>query len=420
MGNTNGIFKAGSGYKVLVVMLIIISLMLAIAPAQVINAATINKVAGTNNYYYVSDVGWHTGLAIVTYADANGNQKSGVVNSSGKFVLDTNYQELRDGYEAGLYAFKQNEKWGVIDKAGKVLVKAIYDDIKLIDNNCIVVKNSKEKWGIITTKGKTKVGFIYDNIGYFSYNNSDKISYAIVTNYTASGERQGLINVNGKEVIKPQYQQLEGNIWKGIMIAQDTSGRWGAINLQGRTTIKFNYDYLGYSYSNDSYIAKLKDWYGAIDRSGKTILDFKYEMLSEGMDKQYTYAVSDRWGVIDNKGKVLIKPQYTYIYDVYKYYIINDESVEKFGILNKDGKVILKPTYHELLNFRAKTQKDEDKGTDFYALGLTYGQDGIQNFGLVEMETGKEAIKSEYSSLTVPTNGYSFGVKDGSLYIIKI
>ncbi|MCD6019373.1 MAG: hypothetical protein K0S53_2494 [Bacteroidetes bacterium] len=108
----------------------------------------------------------------------------------------------------------------------------------------------------------------YDKIGKFEK------GVAIVR----KNDMVGVINSDGKEVIKPEYDKISafGNDGIAYTYKKDLVG---LINREGRVIADNQYDYIGHFKSGNAIIKK-NGLSGVINKEGKIIVDMKYEKLS--------------------------------------------------------------------------------------------------------------------------------------------
>ena len=115
-----------------------------------------------NTYRLITNTVYQT----ITPCDANGmfrvkkNDLWGLLETSGKVVLEPTYNEIRKQSEGYYPAMNAEEKIGFIDKKGKVLIPFEYDDVKSYKNGFCTVTKGKEKWGLIN-KFNAKVVPLY-------------------------------------------------------------------------------------------------------------------------------------------------------------------------------------------------------------------------------------------------------------------
>jgi hypothetical protein len=111
---------------------------------------------------------------------------------------------------------------------------------------------------------------------------------------------------------------------------------------------------------NDKNVAVVvtKDWdVGVINTDGEIIVAFgKYAEIDKF---SYEYArvvesndrsITARYGIINTKGEVIIKPEYDYIYDINFYCglaIVNKDG--KYGVVNMNGEIVINPEYDKII-----------------------------------------------------------------------
>lgn len=261
-------------------------------------------------------------------------------------------------------------KWGFIDKSGAVVIKGNYDEVNNFSEG-LAAYRQKAKWGYINKNGEIAIEAQYYNALNFE-NGSAKVS---------NFERQyGLIDGTGKIIIPLQYQDIS-RFSEGLCAVKSAS-KWGYIDENGKTVISNKYD-AAKDFQDDRAIAKKEGAYFLIDKSGtKKSLDFdKISRLNNGMFK---IKVDKKYGLMDQRGKIVIKPIYRSISQIDKetmavkldgeYFLrtIRKEKIEipkntgvqylggdrwsfvqndKTGILDNEGNLILSPKYNIITPF---------------------------------------------------------------------
>ncbi|SHF34179.1 WG repeat-containing protein [Pedobacter caeni] len=93
---------------------------------------------------------------------------SGVIDATGKFVVEPKYSVLASISE-GLIAFcDESEKWGFIDLKGNVVIKPKYSNVGDFHEGMAYVENEDSKVGYIDRKGKQIIDFKFDTALDFS------------------------------------------------------------------------------------------------------------------------------------------------------------------------------------------------------------------------------------------------------------
>ena len=170
--------------------------------------------------------------------------------------------------------YKANNKWGIMDIQNNSIQDAIYDKIK-INNNWLSDAFTTEgifqdnmyvfigdKQGMIDKNGKAFIPVKYDSLGVFSEN-------MIVAK---CGNLYGYINSNGEECIPLTYSHAD-NFSEGLAAVKNEKGKYLFIDASGVIVIKpHEYDRVGH-FQNGTCKVYRKDKVWEIDREGKKVKD---------------------------------------------------------------------------------------------------------------------------------------------------
>ena len=170
--------------------------------------------------------------------------------------------------------YKANNKWGIMDIQNNSIQEAIYDKIKINNNmlseaftpdgtfhdNMYVFIGDKQ--GMIDKNGKAFIPVKYDSLGVFSEN-------MIVAK---CGNLYGYINSNGEECIPLTYSHAD-NFSEGLAAVKNEKGKYLFIDASGVMVIKpHEYDRIGH-FQNGTCKVYRKDKVWEIDREGKKVKD---------------------------------------------------------------------------------------------------------------------------------------------------
>ena len=170
--------------------------------------------------------------------------------------------------------YKANNKWGIMDIQNNSIQDAIYDKIK-INNNWLSDAFTTEgifqdnmyvfigdKQGMIDKNGKAFIPVKYDSLGVFSEN-------MIVAK---CGNLYGYINSNGEECIPLTYSHAD-DFSEGLAAVKNEKGKYLFIDASGVMVIKpHEYDRVGH-FQNGTCKVYRKDKVWEIDREGKKVKD---------------------------------------------------------------------------------------------------------------------------------------------------
>lgn len=170
--------------------------------------------------------------------------------------------------------YKANNKWGIMDIQNNSIQEAIYDKIKINNNmlseaftpdgtfhdNMYVFIGDKQ--GMIDKNGKAFIPVKYDSLGVFSEN-------MIVAK---CGNLYGYINSNGEECIPFTYSHAD-NFSEGLAAVKNEKGKYLFIDASGVMVIKpHEYDRVGH-FQNGTCKVYRKDKVWEINREGKKVKD---------------------------------------------------------------------------------------------------------------------------------------------------
>ena len=252
-------------------------------------------------------------------------------------------------YEKTTLEYSENGKYGIIDINGKKITNAIYDEIETLQfkEGELLVKK-EEKYGVINIKGATLVKTQYDGIESDRYYKEDigyKQSGYIVKETTEEGYRYGYINVEGKQIIENNYNDLYRITdidSEDVYIICAENGKYGLIK-NGKQIIKNDYQSLTYNESNNTITALKGKNYGVISTEGKTIVPFEYKQIDISGEYIYGTKQDENEKVFDSKGLETKIESNEAIIDVenknYKIHINTDNSKTIYTIYENDKKI---------------------------------------------------------------------------------
>ena len=181
--------------------------------------------------------------------------------------------------------YKANNKWGIMDIQNNSIQEAIYDKIKInnmlseaftpdgtFHDNMYVFIGDKQ--GMIDKNGKAFISVKYDSLGVFSEN-------MIVAK---CGNLYGYINSNGEECIPLTYSHAD-NFSEGLAAVKNEKGKYLFIDVSGVMVIKpHEYDRVGH-FQNGTCKVYRKDKVWEINREGKKVKDSTKKIEADNVHK---------------------------------------------------------------------------------------------------------------------------------------
>jgi ankyrin repeat protein len=270
------------------------------------------------------------------------NGTSGFIDRKGRIIVPMHLLGASP-YSEGLAAVKTGPKYGYMDKAGKMVIEPRFYEAKSFSEGLAPVLD----------------------LG-----------------------RWGFINKQGEFVIAPQYIDV-GGFSEGLAAVQTAKGKWGYINKKGEFVIRANYDsagefseglaIVGYGISN-TFDMKWQ----CIDKTGKAITG-KYQAMSSFKDGLAEVRIRKKWGYINKKGKIVIKPQFRYAGSFFEGLAQAKTMDEKYGFIDKTGKFVIKPQFSSASDF----------SEGLAPVGLPKEKITTGKYGYID-KTGKFVIKPRF------------------------
>lgn len=300
-------------------------------------------------------------------------------------------------------------KWGVIDNKGNVVIDLFYDEMVIVPEKntdlfiCMYdvnYDNGTYKTKVLNKDAK-EILTDFSMVEPIENSNNNSVWYENVLKFQKDG-KYGLIDFEGKEVLKPEYDNIYAlnGIEKSIIIEKD--GKKGLVNTStGEIIVPVEYieiSSLSKQYE-DGYIVKnadnkvgliaadkriifnakydeIKNVSGSnyyvvvengiqeiIDKSGEVVLNTGFNTIEEISVDNFVITLNGKYGVIDKTGATLILPEYDNLkYAFSNYYIAQKDG--KYGIVDTAGSVKVNFDY-EKISYIESGDFFEADGTDY-------------------------------------------------------
>lgn len=257
-------------------------------------------------------------------------------------------------YEKSVLVYTKDGKKGLIDLEGNKIIEPVYETIDSISykEGELIVKR-EGKFGMINIKGNDLVKAKYDQIsvdGFYIDGEGYKYAGYIVSEKTNEGYRYGYVDVNGKLLMKMEYNDLERitdiEDKEQIYVLVAKNGKYGVFK-NNEEIISNDYQSIRYDKPNNVFIVERNKKYGVFDINGKEIIPIKYSQID--ITGMYLYAKQDEnTEVFDNKGQLTNMSNNIFILETqnenYKIKIDNTEGTV-YSIVDKDGNELTKQQY---------------------------------------------------------------------------
>lgn len=308
------------------------------------------------------------------------------------------------------YPVYTNEKWGVIDTNGDIVIEPAYEEM-------IIIPNSQKPVFIcsydVTTDGEYKTKVINEKNEQLFTNyttvtpldNHDKnnnLWYEKNLLRVMKDGKYGVINFDGKEVIKCEYDEITAltGLQNELLVKKD--GKYGVINGMGTTVIYPEYvsiSALG-TKSEEGYIIRNEDGYGIATSSKKIIITPQYNEI-KSFTSNDMYAVKDStWKIVNKSNETLVNSGFDDIAEIAPNSIIVIKD-GKYGLISTNGSEQI-PTEYDNIKYAFDNyyivRKDGKYGlvdsSNYTQLKITYQNITYRSdAGFIEADT--ESIETE-------------------------
>ena len=376
-------------YKKVVAVIIafIVIVMFIIMMKNVINKNN-NKANGSN----ISDY-----YALYT------NNAWGVIDSNGNEIIEPMYQEMvvvvNNSKDVFLCTYDVNEETGeyktkVVNKNNKEIFTG-YDKVEALENydtdgNVWYEKNilrveKDGKYGIIDLDGKEIINPQYDNIETLKGMENSII--------VEKDELKGLINSSGVNIIDTNYKKITnyGEDYKKGYITVDTDKKYGLVSYSGTEILDNNYEKIEKIYGEDYFVITEKGKQKLIDSNEKVVLSKGYDSIKQICSSGIIFVKNNKYGLMDFKGKIKIKAKYDDLKEI-NTDIFSAKQNKKYGVIDLKGKTKVKFKFEDVYyNSNAEIYVAEDKN---YKATIMNSEFNTKLIGILsELNTDKGYIK---------------------------
>lgn len=203
----------------------------------------------------------------------------------GEMVIDDSYEYL-DG------------KLGIIDTSGIVLFAPQFDHIELYDQK-IGVYRKGTKFGYLKKSGTFLTDTAYERAELFYQN----LALVKIDN------KYGFIDTTATLVIDNTFDNGYDFQSKGVAVIS-RNGKWGIINKKGKYILEPTYDKIEPFHEDIAYYKK-GELYGILNHNGEIVHDAIFKDKFYVTDNyERVCNINDKWGLIDEKGRIVIELKY--------------------------------------------------------------------------------------------------------------
>ncbi|HIT70927.1 MAG TPA: WG repeat-containing protein [Candidatus Scatovivens faecipullorum] len=254
----------------------------------------------------------------------------------------------------------ENNKWGVIDNKANKVIDTTYDEMIIVpDKNkdifiCTydVDYNSETYKTKVLNKDGNEILTEYNLVQAIENTDGNNVWYENnVLKFEKDG-KFGLINFEGKEILKPEYDNIYSltGLEKSLIIEKD--GKKGLVNTSmGEIVIPTEYadiTNLAENYEAGYIVKNSENKFGIISPDKTKILDTKYDEIKKVSGNGYYVVVENgKTEVVDKSGNIVLNTGFDSIESInIDNFIITKSG--KYGVINKSGEELIPAEYDNL------------------------------------------------------------------------
>lgn len=271
----------------------------------------------------------------------------------------TGKEKTKDFSTLTSYSAAYDGKWGVIDNKGNVIINLYYDEMVIVpDKNtglfvCVYdvnYDNGTYKTKVLNEEGN-EILTEFNMVEPIENSDGNNVWYESVLRFQENG-KYGLIDFKGKEILKPEYDNIYAlsGIEKSLVIEKD--GKKGIVN-PSTGEIVVPAEYIGISSLSkkyeDGYIVKTaENKSGLIAADKRIIFNAKYDEIKNVVGNNYYVVVENgTLEVVNQNGEIVLNTGFNTIEEIsVDNFVITLNG--KYGLIDKTGAVLLAPEYEKL------------------------------------------------------------------------
>ena len=338
-------------------------------------------------YHYAED--FRGNYARVTVLDEDEYGKDGIINRSGEFVLQPEY-DIEDGYEEGFGGFGSRDEgyyminqdpegnWGFFDIPSGFFSGLKYEYVLDTYGVCDFIPVSEiqdgtEYMGFADrTTGELVLPYQYwadTENGISAFHEGVEVLAPVIGQDEETGDavpgKFMLVKADGGIILLPDgISAVEGSRMSEGLIAvkDDSTGLYGYADISGNVVIAPAYIYAGGFTDGQARVKLTEDSYARIDWEGKIVLREEDEQFTVVMAEnagagkpKYAYrGENGLFGYIDEKGHVVMPPQFAYANDFEGHFasvkVFSEVAYTRDGLIDTDGQWVVYPDSSVLLS----------------------------------------------------------------------
>jgi hypothetical protein len=271
------------------------------------------------------------------------------INQSGKISIAPQFKDatvFRDGL-ALVQVFGAKPLWGFISEDGNFAIKPKYKAATVFSEELAWVVSEDGVPVVINKRGETKFEFrAAKSVRIFK---NGLAAFSVTKD--SMNLKWGFIDKFGFVRIEPQYSAIS-DFSEGKCAVANASGEWEYIDVNGKQCINQRFKNAKDFVAGKAIVLLINQW-GVIDEKGKFLISPQFsEMKADG--EEYLIKQGNSWGRCNAKGDITLKPQFGDVYPFNGSKLAVVKSGDNYGYSTKRGKLMIDAQFESALPFNGK------------------------------------------------------------------
>jgi hypothetical protein len=225
------------------------------------------------------------------------NQRQGLIDRQGEIRLEPVFRQL-DILDDGTVATRQADAWLFLDGQNKLISQFNADSITVLSADLLKIKTG-DKFQLMNNALLPITHLLFSYVGRFE---NGKALFK-------TGSLTGIIDAQGKIIIKPQYLSLTRDHQFIRAVQQvDNNRKWTLLDSTGHAISPRNYEFIG-AFNGKFFPVRNRNYWGAMDINGKEIVACVHDSIGQAFNDRLIVKFKGKYGIINLEEEWIVTPQ---------------------------------------------------------------------------------------------------------------
>lgn len=273
-----------------------------------------------------------------------------LVNCSTKKTLEKNINDV--SIHGNFIVITKNNKKGLLDFAGNTVLKNTYEELILKKNK--IIGKSENNIDIFDNNLKLEKKLSLSDSNFKIYDEKKSDNAVLIE----QNSKKGLINIVDNKMMSPRFESLSFLDKSGLFLGKYSTENY-LIDVKKNIATLFtlnNYEEFSKGIVKTNKYGKNQ---GLIDSENNIILPYEYE-ISFLANNTAIIKKNNLYGLINEKGKIIMEPKYQKIATSDNAYLDGDDELilvklnNKVGFADRNGNIKINFQYEDGISFNNK------------------------------------------------------------------